>query len=420
MKIIYFVALIITFSIGIEKIAIDESDSIKTGADVLVEQNFAPLLGRNIGIITNHTATSGDRHIADLLHESEDINVIYLFGPEHGIRGDARGRIDDEVDEITGLPVHSLYGDVRKPTPEMLEGIDMLVFDIQDIGPRFYTYISTMGMAMEAAAENDISFMVLDRPNPLGGELIEGFVREDGFESFVGYFPIPVTHGLTIGELALMAKEEGMLEGVEDLDLHIVEMENWNRSTLWPDLELEWNPPSPNIPNFEVALVYPGACFFEGTNISEGRGTMDPFILIGSPWGDAGELAEDLNSRNLPGLHFEPAVFTPESITYRGMAASPKLEGVELQGIRHVITDKYAVRPVETGIHLLHTFYHHTPEDEKSEFFGERKDYLDLLAATDKLHDMIVNGFSPEDIIAEWSDDLQAYDVLRKNYYLYD
>lgn len=420
MKIVFFMALFIIFITGCDKAAINEFDSLKTGADILVEQNFAPLNGKNIGIITNHTATSGDRHIADLLHESSDVNVIHLYGPEHGIRGDARGRIDDEVDEITGLPVHSLYGDVRKPTPEMLEGIDMLVFDIQDIGPRFYTYISTMGMAMEAAAENGISFMVLDRPNPLGGDLIEGFVREDGFESFVGYFPIPVTHGLTIGELALMAKEEGMLEGVDGLDLHIVEMENWNRSTLWPDLKLEWNPPSPNIPNFEVALVYPGACFFEGANISEGRGTMEPFILIGAPWGDADELAEDLNSRNLPGLYFEPAVFTPESITYRGMAATPKLEGVELQGIRHVITDIYAVRPVETGIHLLHAFYHHTPEDKKGEFFGERKGYLDLLAGTGKLHDMIVNGSSPEDIIDEWSDDLKAYDDLRKNYYLYD
>lgn len=396
----------------------EESDFTKTGADVLVEQNFEPLQGRNVGIITNHTATSGGRHIADLIHENEEINVVALFGPEHGIRGDARGRIDFETDESTGLPVHSLFGDVRKPTPEMLEGIDMLVFDIQDIGPRFYTYISTMGMAMEAAAEQDISFMVLDRPNPIGGELIEGFVKEDGFESFVAYYPIPVTHGLTIGELAIMAKEEGMLKGVENLDLHVIELVNWKRKSHWPDLEVDWNPPSPNIPDFETALIYPGACFFEGTSISEGRGTMEPFILIGAPWGAAEQLAEELNSYNLPGLEFEPEIFTPESITYKGMAASPKLEGVELQGIRYIITDEFSVRPVEAGIHVLHTFYHQAPDDKKQDFF--RKGKLDQLAATERLYNMIVDGATPEEIIASWQDELKDFGELRKQYLLYE
>jgi uncharacterized protein YbbC (DUF1343 family) len=209
-----------------------------------------------------------------------------------------------------------------------------------------------------------------------------------------------------------------MLEGVENLDLHVIEMENWDRSTLWPDLGLDWNPPSPNIPDFETALVYPGACFFEGTTISEGRGTMEPFILIGAPWADGEQLAEDLNARNLPGLHFEPVVFTPESITYRGMAANPKLQGVELQGIRYVITDKYAVRPVEAGIHVLHAFYHHAPEQEKPVFF--RKGRLDLLAATERLYEMIVDGSSPGELIASWNDELQEYDVLRSRYFLYD
>lgn len=418
MKITYFVAIIIIFSIGIENTAVEEYKSIKTGADVLVEQNFEPLHGRNIGIITNHTATSGDRHIADLIHEKGEINVVSLFGPEHGIRGDARGRIDFETDESTGLPVHSLFGDVRKPTAEMLEGIDMLVFDIQDIGPRFYTYISTMGMAMEAAAEQEISFMVLDRPNPIGGKLVEGFVKEDGFESFVGYYPIPVTHGLTVGELAIMAKEEGWLEGVEDLDLHVVQMENWNRDQLWPELGLDWNPPSPNIPDFETALIYPGACFFEGTTISEGRGTMEPFILIGSPWGDAEQLADQLNSYSLPGLEFEPEIFTPESITYRGMAATPKLEGLELQGIRYIVTDKYSVRPVEAGIHVFHTFYQQTPDDKKPDFF--RKEKLDQLAATERLYNMIVEGATPDEIIASWQDELEEFEVLRRQYLLYD
>jgi len=396
----------------------NETGTVKTGAEVLVEQDFGFLKGKNVGIITNHTATAGGRHIADVLHEADEVTVVALFGPEHGIRGDARGRIEFEVDERTGLPVHSLYGDVRRPTPEMLEGLDVIVFDIQDIGPRFYTYISTMGMAMEAAAEAGISFMVLDRPNPLGGELVEGFVREEGFESFVGYFPVPVTHGLTIGELALMAKEEGMLDGTDDLDLHIVKMENWNRKLLWPDLNLDWSVPSPNIPDFETALVYPGGCFFEGTTISEGRGTMEPFILIGAPWADSAVLAENLNARNLPGLRFEPVTFTPESITFRGMAANPKLLGVELQGVRHVITDAYAVRPVETGVHLLHAFYQQAPDEAKGEFF--RKGTLDRLAGTDRLHDMLVAGASPTEIIASWADELHHYDVMRRRYHLYE
>lgn len=409
----------------------NEIEAVKTGAEVLVEQNFGFLNGKNVGIITNHTATLGARHIADVMHEAAEVNVIALFGPEHGIRGDspAGAKISFETDEATGLPVYSLYGDIHKPTQEMLEGIDVLVFDIQDVGARFYTYLTTMVMGMEAAAEAGIAFMVLDRPNPLGGELVDGFVREKPFESFVGYLPIPVVYGLTVGELALMVKEEGMIDGLSGLDLHIVEMQNWTRDMTWPNLERDWNPPSPNIPDFETALIYPGACFFEGVSASEGRGTYAPFIQLGAPWADGESIAADLNARNLPGLLFQKAEFIPESIP--GMAMNPAHMGTSVQGIRYVITEADMVRPVEAGVHVLHAFYINAPESERNIFFnppqtgresrigGPRKSAIVRLAGTDQLYKMLESGAKAEEIINYWSDDLKAYDQMRRNYFLY-
>jgi uncharacterized protein YbbC (DUF1343 family) len=388
---------------------------VRTGADRLVDDNFGLLVGKNVGVVTNHTALVGDRHLVDLMYESEDVNVVVLFGPEHGIRGDDVGRIDDDVDERTGLPVYSLYGEIRKPTAEMLEGVDVLVFDIKDIGPRFYTYISTMGLTMQAAAEHGLQYVVLDRPNPLGGELAEGFVRDEGYDSFVGFYPIPVTHGLTVGELAIMAKEARMIEDIENLDLHVVELEGWTRDMLWTDYGSDWVLPSPNIPDFETALIYPGACFFEGTTASEGRGTREPFILLGAPWADSNALAEDLNQRNLPGLLFQPASFTPESLP--GMSPSPKHLGTELGGIRYEVTDASAVRPVEAGIHVLHAFYSHADQEQKRDFF--RKERMDRLAGTGRLVEMLEAGHSADEIIASWQQELAEYDQLRRQYHLY-
>ncbi|MFU8860222.1 MAG: exo-beta-N-acetylmuramidase NamZ domain-containing protein [Cyclonatronaceae bacterium] len=408
-----------------------KSEAFKTGADVLVEQNFGFLNGKNVGFITNHTATVGGRHLADVMHEAEEVNVVALFGPEHGIRGDAPAgaRITFETDQATGLPVYSLYGDIHKPTPEMLEGVEVLVFDIQDVGARFYTYLTTMVMAMEAAAGKGIPFVVLDRPNPLGGELTDGFVREKEFESFVGYLPIPVVYGLTVGELARMVKEEGMAHGLSGLNLHIIEMQNWTRGMTWPDLGRDWTPPSPNIPDFETALIYPGACFFEGVSASEGRGTYAPFIQLGAPWADGEALAADLNARNLPGLQFQSVSFIPESIP--GMAMNPSHLGSNVNGVRYVITDASVVRPVEAGIHVLHAFYSLAPESERKTFFnppqagresrigGPRKSAIVRLAGTDQLYKMLENGSDAEEIIQYWMDDLDAYDQLRRKYFLY-
>jgi uncharacterized protein YbbC (DUF1343 family) len=407
------------------------AQALKTGAESLADTGFELLDGRNVGIITNHTGMVGGRHIADLLHEAGNVNVIALFGPEHGIRGDAPAgaRISFETDEATGLPVYSLYGDIHKPTPEMLKGIDMLVFDIQDVGARFYTYLTTMVMGMEAAAQAEIPFVVLDRPNPLGGVLIDGFMREKEFESFVGYLPVPIVYGLTVGELALMVKGERMVEGLDDLDLHVIEMQNWTRDMTWPDLNLDWIPPSPNIPDFETALIYPGACFFEGVSASEGRGTYSPFIQLGAPWADGDAIAADLNSRALPGLHFEKAEFVPVSIP--GMALNPAHMGTTVYGIRYVITDAEKVLPVEAGVHVVHAFYHHAPDEQKRTFFnppqegrqsrigGPRKSAIVRLAGTDQLQQMIQMGASAEEIIRYWKDDLSAYDQLRRNYFVY-
>lgn len=398
-----------------------ESDTekvLKTGAERLEEQDFSVVDGMRVGVITNHSAVAGDRHLVDVLHEADNVEVAALFGPEHGIRGeaDAGERITDGVDEQTGAPVYSLYGSTRRPTTGMLEGLDALIFDIQDIGARFYTYISTMGMAMEAAAEHDIRFVVLDRPNPLGGENVEGFVLEPGFESFVGLYPIPVTHGMTVGELALMIRSEVFLEDVAPVDLHVVEVRGWSRDRLWNETGREWIPPSPNIPDFETALIYPGACYFEATNASEGRGTYEPFMQVGAPWADGEEMARILNERDLPGLRFEAARFTPESIN--GMASEPKLRSEELEGVRYVVEDPASVTPVAAGMHLLEVFYTLVPEDERDELFDKAR--FGRLAGTDRMYEMFMDGASAEEVIDAWQDELDEFKKLRSLYLIYD
>ncbi len=394
------------------------SERIKSGAERLVEQDFSVIDGMRVGVITNHSATVGDRHLVDVLYEAENVEVVALFGPEHGIRGDADAgeRITDGVDERTGAPVYSLYGETRRPTPDMLEGVDALIFDIQDIGARFYTYISTMGMAMVEAARHDVRFVVLDRINPLGGDRVEGFVLEPGFESFVGQYPIPITHGMTVGELALMIRSEPLLEDAALTDLHVVEVSGWTRDQLWSDTGLEWIPPSPNIPDFETALVYPGACFFEATNISEGRGTYEPFLQIGAPWADGETLAQILNARNLPGLRFEPVTFTPESI--EGMASRPKLSGEALQGVKYVVKDPHAVEPVAAGMHVLEVFRSLAPEEEQAALFNRAR--FGRLGGTDRMFEMLNAGATAEEIIAAWEEDVTGFRQIRSFYMIYD
>jgi uncharacterized protein YbbC (DUF1343 family) len=390
---------------------------VRVGAKVLHESGYGELSDKRVGLITNHTAMVDGTHLIDLIHAGGKVRLVALFAPEHGLRGleEDGVKLGEGVDGRTGVPVHSLYGKVKKPAPEMLRGVDLLLFDIQDIGSRFYTYISTMGLAMQAAAAAQIPFVVLDRPNPLGGEYFAGFVLEEGYGSFTGAYPIPVVHGLTVGELALMIKGERMLPGLEKLDLRVIRMAGWERRMQWPETGLEWVGTSPNIPDFETALLYPGICFLEATAASEGRGTREPFRLAGFPALNAGDLAERLAAKKLPGVSFAPALFTPRRIP--GMSSNPKFRDREIPGVRVVITSPRAYLPVETGIHLLCAMYGSLGKEGRERFF--RKEGFDQLAGTDRLRRAIQDGAAPEEIIAAWKKGIERFAEKRREYLLY-
>ncbi len=389
---------------------------VRTGADILVESEFDRIAGHTVGLIVNHTALVGDEHLINLVHASPKVTLGVIFGPEHGLRGTAEDgvAVKDGVDQFTGAPVYSLYGETRRPTPAMLSGLDVLIFDIQDVGARFYTFISTMGLAMQSAAEAGIPFLVLDRPNPLSGSYASGFILEPELKSFVGQYPIPIAHGLTVGELARMIQAEALLPGLDSLILDVVSMENWTRSMQWPDTGLPWVPTSPNIPRFETALVYPGTCFFESTAGSEGRGTRNPFRQVGAAGADGNEIAAALNRKSLPGVFFEGVEFTPEpqSSTDR----EPKLNGQTIQGLEITITDRRHYQPVETGIHVFHAFYHAVPEAED---FLIRPEWLSKLSGSSKLADMFASQ-TPEEIIASWQDGISDFMERSEPYYLYE
>ncbi|MFK7848170.1 MAG: exo-beta-N-acetylmuramidase NamZ domain-containing protein [Rhodothermales bacterium] len=390
----------------------------RTGAEVLYENDFASFQGMTVGLVVNHTARVDTVHLGDLVEQAEGVVLGAFFGPEHGIRGDADAgeEIADGVDRKTGVPVYSLYGKQKKPAQSALEELDALVFDIQDIGARFYTYISTMGYAMQAAAEAGIPFYVLDRPNPLGGEYVSGFVREAGFESFVGLYPIPIAHGLTAGELARMIKGEAYLEGLENLDLRIIEIEGWQRALRWPALNRDWRPPSPNIPDFETALIYVGSCLFEAVSASEGRGTYAPFKQLGASWINSQTLVDTLNTFGLEGVAFSTKAFTPESII--GMSSNPRFKDQPLQGVMIEVTDMTAFDPLSTGIHLVHAFYEQAPASEKDSFFNSR--WMGLLSGGDRLVTQFEAGKSPADIIDSWQEDVSGFKQSRAQYLLYD
>src|SRR5581483_4665277 len=282
---------------------------VACGIDVLQRDSFAPLRGRSVGLITNHTGLNRKgMATADLLRAAPEVRLRALFGPEHGIRGALDTKISDSKDKATGLPVYSLYGERTRPTAAQLAGLDTLVFDIQDIGTRFYTYISTLGLCLEAAAEHSLRFVVLDRPNPLGGLDVEGPLADPDQLSFTAYHPIPIRHGLTVGEMARLFQAEKRIGA----DLHVVPVEGWRRADFWDATNLTWVNPSPNMRSLTGALLYPGIGLLETTNVSVGRGTDTPFEIIGAPWLDGRLLAAELNARDLPGVRFVPVRFTPK------------------------------------------------------------------------------------------------------------
>jgi uncharacterized protein YbbC (DUF1343 family) len=402
-------------------VASNQFDSVvrvKTGAQVLSESGFGILSGKRVGLVTNPTAQVDGVHLIDWLHDAPDVELVALFGPEHGLRGNAEAgaAVDDGLDDATGIPVYSLYGTTNAPAPEILATLDVLVFDIQDIGARFYTYIATMGRSMQAAARAGIPFVVLDRPNPLGGELMDGYVLDMEFSSGVGPYPIPVQHGLTVGELAQMIKGERYLEDVEAADLTVVSMEGWTRDMLWPDTGLEWIATSPNIPTFETALVYMGTCFFEAVSASEGRGTPNPFLTVGAPWLDANAAVQALRNRQLAGVQFEAGTVTPESIP--GVANNPSFDGTEIEVVQISLTDAGAYRPLTGGLEVLKVVMDLAPDSARSNLVDRR--WMGLLSGGDRLADGFDSGLSVDDLAESWAAEINTFRLAAAPYKLYD
>lgn len=373
------------------------------GAEMLMKNEKKLLKGKRVGLITNPTGVDQNLNsVVDLLNNDPDIQLEALYGPEHGVRGDAQAGqyVDYYIDEVTGLPVYSLYGKTRKPTPEMLENIDVLVFDIQDVGTRFYTYIYTMALAMEAAQEKGIPFIVLDRPNPLGGKKVEGPVLDPEFASFVGQYAIPLRHGMTVGELAKLFNKEFDIGA----NLTVVKMKGWKRNAYFNETGLQFVMPSPNMPTLETALAYPGAALIEGTNVSEGRGTTKPFELIGAPFISSPELVTRLNQLDLPGVTFRAASFTPTFSKHSGKLS---------HGVQIHITDRNKYEPVETGLHIVKTIKDLYPEQV------QLTPFFDNLIGNGWIRPAIENGMTVEEMESRWQKDLKEFEKVRKKYLMY-
>ncbi len=390
---------------------------VRVGAEILIERHLDQLRGKRVGLITNHTGLAGGQHLVDVLAKTPGVTLAAILAPEHGFRGavEAGAKVGDGRDDKTGIPVLSLYGATRKPTPAMLRGIDLLVFDIQDIGVRFYTYISTMGLAMQAAAEAGIPFLVLDRPNPLGGETVGGFMMERAYISFVGQFEIPQVHGLTVGELANMIRGEKLIGGVEKLDLRILAMDGWKRAMRWPETGREWVRTSPNIPTFITALVYPGVGLVEGIPANEGRGTDTPFLQLGAPWIDGGRLARRMTAARLPGARFAAVEYVPRPLP--GVANTPRFQGKTVSGIRITVTDHKSYLPVETGMHFLSGLAAEARASGTALF--DKTAMFDRLAGTRRLRTLLEKGAEGAGIVAAWTPEVEVFKRRRMPYLIY-
>jgi uncharacterized protein YbbC (DUF1343 family) len=371
-----------------------------TGIDVLENESFHRLKGRRIGLVTNHTGV--DRHgrtTIDLLHGAEGVTLVALFSPEHGIRGTAEQKVADSKDAKTGLPIYSLYGERRKPAGENLQGIDTLVFDIQDAGCRFYTYITTLGYVLETAAKHKLRVVVLDRPNPIGGLAVEGPVLDPGRESFIAFHALPIRHGMTVGELARLFNAERKLGA----DVEVVPMKGWHRGDFYDRTGLHWINPSPNLRSLTETFVYPGIGLLETTNLSVGRGTDRPFEWVGAPWLDGERLAKALNQKNLPGVRFLPLRLTPVASIYKGQSCD---------GVQIIVGDWARFQPLRTGLvfaSVLHKLYPDTWQIER---------YDDLLRHRATL-DGIKREMAYRELAQGWEPDLQHFLEIRRRYLIY-
>ena len=377
------------------------STKVLTGIDVLERDNFKPLAGMRLGLITNQTGRDREgRQTIDVLHKAPGVKLVALFSPEHGIRGVADDKVSDSKDEATGLPIYSLYGETRRPKPEQLKDLDALVFDIQDIGARFYTYISTLGYVLEEAAKVKLPVFVLDRPNPIGGVDVEGPIADSDKLSFTSYHRIPTRHGLTIGELAQLFNRQRNIGA----DVRVIKMEGWRRSMWFDETNLTWVNPSPNMRSLTEATLYPGVGLLETTNVSVGRGTDTPFEIVGAPWIQGDKLADLLNQRGLQGVRFVPVRFTPNASVFKGEPCG---------GVNIIVTDRAAFRPVLTGIEIALALRKLYPGEWKVD------SYLRLLVNADTL-ERVKRGDNARDVVASWNNALQEFRKARAEILLYN
>lgn len=411
MKVIRYILLaMIPFFAGT---AFAQKIRIQTGIEVLKNSNFKLLEGKRVGLITNPTGVDNQlKSTIDILHEAPNVNLVALFGPEHGVRGDvhAGDHVDNSSDPTTGLPVGSLYGKTRKATPDMLKGIDVLVYDIQDIGCRSFTYISTMGLAMEAAAENNIEFVVLDRPNPLGGLKVEGNLAEDGYISFVSQFKIPYLYGLTCGELAQMLNEENML--AKQCKLTVVKMKGWKRKMDYTQTGLQWIPSSPHIPHAHSAFFYPvSGIVGELGYLSIGVGYTIPFQMFAADWIKAEEFASALNKLHLPGVHFRPIHLKP----FYSVGV-----GTQMQGVQVHLTDYQKANLSEIQFYVMQVIAQLYPDKAVFANANEKRfDMFDKVSGSNQIRLLFAKNNRFEDIQAYWNKDVEAFKKLSKKYYLY-
>ena len=374
--------------------------AVLSGIDVLRASGFAALRGKRVGLVTNHTGLARDGATTiDLLYGSKDVSLVRLFSPEHGIRGILDANVPSSTDEKTSLTIYSLYGETRRPTAAMLEGIDTMVVDLQDVGTRFYTYMTTMAYVMEEAAKRKIAVMVLDRPNPINGFQIEGPTMDKSALGFTAYFPMPIRHGMSLGELASLFNAENQIGA----DLTVVPVKNWKRDQWFDATGLPWINPSPNMRNLIQATLYPGIGAIEESNLSVGRGTDTPFEQLGAPWIDGVELSDALNARALPGIRFYPVRFTPTSSKYANETCG---------GVFMIVTDRAAIRPVRVGVEIaamLQKLYGARFELESTERLFGLKDGVARLRA----------GDDPADVAGSWAAGEARWRLLRSRYLLY-
>ena len=383
---------------------------VKLGIEVLIEKNPDLLKGKRGGLITNRTGVDSQlRSSIDLIRSLPDVNLTALYAPEHGVRGGLRDFIHHSVDEKTGIPVFSLYGATRKPTGEMLKDVDVLVFDLQDIGSRSYTYISTLKLCMQESAKYRIPFIVLDRPNPVNGTLVDGPVLDPKFESFIGPGPIAYLHGMTIGEIAQYFNEEFQIH----CDLEVIPMEGWQRRMTWRDTGLVWTPPSPNIPEADSAWFYPiTGILGELSLVNEGVGYTLPFKVVGAPWIDAEEISGLLNRRNIPGVYFQPFNFTPLSHIHKDKFCG---------GFKIIITDENPLRPVVVGYHIMDVLLRKYPKQFNFSLPVSKKRLrtFDNANGTDTIRLRLEDGVPVEEIVKDYQPGLEEFLKKRERYLLY-